>query len=97
MKIESLARSKPCYLRLPLVCNGNPETTVLAHIRRGGLGGMGIKPSALCGLPVCSACHDALDGRAKAPHSRAQIDADALRGLCQWLTWLEREGHVEVA
>jgi len=94
MKLETLARGQPCFLRLPLVCNGNNETTVLCHIRRGGLGGMGIKPSSWCALPACSACHDALDGRAKSPHSRAQIDADALRGLCQWLSWLEKNGHI---
>jgi hypothetical protein len=94
MKLETLARGQPCFLRLPTVCNGNRETTVLCHIRRGGVGGMGIKPPSICAIPCCDACHSALDGRTKSPHSRAQIDADALRGLCQWLSWLEKHGHI---
>lgn len=94
MKIEQLARGKPCFLRLPACCNSNTETTVLCHIRRGGLGGMGMKPSSLFAIPACSSCHDALDGRVKSQHSRAQIDADALRALGQWLSWLEKNGHI---
>lgn len=96
MKIEQLARGQQCFLRFPAVCNHNPETTVLCHIRRGGLGGMGIKPNPLAALPACSSCHDALDGRAKSAHSRAQMDAEALRGLLQWHDHLLREGHIHI-
>jgi hypothetical protein len=39
-------------------------------------------------------CHAQYDGRVKSPHSRAQMDADALRGLCQWLSWLEKNGYI---
>lgn len=95
MKLEQLARGQQCHLRFPAVCNGNRETTVLCHIRRGGLGGTGIKPPSICALPACSSCHDAFDGRAKSPHSRSQMDADALRGLCQWLAKLHNEGHIK--
>lgn len=90
-QLEKLARGKPCYLRLPGVCNGNPETTVLAHIRRGGMGGTGIKPVSLFAMPMCSCCHDAYDGRAKVEFTRTEMDAEALRGLGQWLDWLYRE------
>lgn len=48
-------------------------------------------------MPMCHHCHGQYDGRIKSPHSRAQIDADALRGLVQWLTFLEREGHIMIA
>lgn len=66
-------------VRLPGVCNHNPETTVLAHVRLSGLGGVGKKPPDLCGAWCCSACHDVVDGRA--PHP-ADISADSVR---QWL------------
>lgn len=56
------ARGRECQVRLPC-CNGNPETTVLAHLSGGG---MGAKRHDLHGAWACSACHDAIDGRAKA-------------------------------
>jgi len=34
------ARGRNCQVRLPGICNGNPETTVLAHYRMAGLNGM---------------------------------------------------------
>lgn len=89
--LEKLARGKECYLRLPGVCNGNPETTVLCHIRRGGLGGIGYKPVSISAMPMCSHCHDAYDGRANVEYTRTEMDAEALRGLVQWLDWLFRE------
>lgn len=92
--LRALARGKPCYLRLPAVCTHNTEQTVLAHLRRGNVAGVGQKPNDLCAMPACEPCHSALDGRLKTMHSRVQIDADALRGLCQWLTWLHDNGHI---
>jgi hypothetical protein len=92
--LRALARGKPCHLRLPGTCTHNPEQTVLCHLRRGGIAGIGQKPSDLAALPACEACHSALDGRLKTTHSRAQIDADALRGLCQWLAYLEKNGYI---
>jgi hypothetical protein len=83
-------------MRLPSVCTHNTEQTVLAHLRRGNVAGVGEKPNDLCGLPACEACHSALDGRLKVTQSRAQIDADALRGLCQWLSFLVTNGHIQL-
>ncbi|ELH3057152.1 DUF1364 domain-containing protein [Escherichia coli] len=45
------------------VCNGNPETTVLAHYRMAGICGTGMKPDDLIGAWACSACHDEIDRR----------------------------------
>jgi hypothetical protein len=84
--LRKLARGKPCYMRLPSVCTHNTEQTVLAHLRRGNVAGVGEKPNDLCGLPACEACHSALDGRLK----------DALRGLCQWLSFLVTNGHIQL-
>ena len=73
-------------LRLPGICNGNPETTVLAHIRR-GFYGMGTKPPDWCGVWCCSDCHDAYDRRAgRAQWTRDELDTEMLRALCQQLT-----------
>lgn len=72
-------------LRLPGICNGNPETTVLAHIRRGFFG-MGVKPPDICGIWCCSDCHDVYDGR-RSPidWSGEELDSEMLRALCQQL------------
>lgn len=52
-------------VRLPGVCNGNPETTVLAHYRLAGLCGMGLKPPDWSAAWACSACHDEIDRRTR--------------------------------
>lgn len=63
-KILKSARGKPCTMRLPGVCNHNPETTVWAHSNEGEDGkGMGIKAHDIFGAYMCSACHDEYDGR----------------------------------
>ncbi|ELN3596614.1 DUF1364 family protein, partial [Escherichia coli] len=45
--LRKAARGRECQVRIPGVCNGNPETSVLAHIRLAGLCGTGIKPPDL--------------------------------------------------
>ncbi|HCN8935740.1 TPA: DUF1364 family protein, partial [Escherichia coli] len=42
--LRKAARGRECQVRIPGVCNGNSETSVLAHIRLAGLCGTGIKP-----------------------------------------------------
>ena len=64
-KLEAEARGRECQVRLPGVCNFNPETTVLAHARLAGLCGTGIKPYSLLGAHACSACHDEIDRRSR--------------------------------
>jgi hypothetical protein len=91
---ESLARNQQCYMRLPGVCNGNPETTVLAHIRRGNLGGTGLKPVSIFAVPMCFDCHNAYDARCRTKYSRTELDAEALRALGQWLAWLWKEEYL---
>ncbi len=66
-KLTKAARGRECQVRIPGVCNGNPETTVLAHYRLAGTCGVGKKPHDLQGAWCCSACHDACDGRS--PHA----------------------------
>lgn len=85
MNLRKLAKGQECMLRLPGICNSNPETTVLAHVRR-GFYGMGIKPVDWCGVWCCSACHEAYD-RHKPPRNYMpyEMEAEMLRALCQQL------------
>ena len=53
------AKDQPCTMRLTC-CNGNRETTVLAHMNGGG---MGTKHSDFDAADMCSSCHDVFDGR----------------------------------
>ena len=59
-KITKSARGEDCQVRIPKICNHNPETVVFAHI---GGGGMGMKRIDSEGAYCCSACHDAIDMR----------------------------------
>ena len=59
-KLRKSAKGRECQIRIPGVCNGNPETTVLCHLPGGG---MGRKQPDLFAAFGCSACHDEVDGR----------------------------------
>jgi len=59
-KITKSARGQECQVRIPGICNHNPETVVFAHL---GGGGMGMKRGSNEGAYCCSSCHDALDWR----------------------------------
>jgi hypothetical protein len=54
-----------CLVRLPGICNHNPETTIAAHIRAPGAAGWGQKPSDILTVHACSACHDEIDRRTR--------------------------------
>jgi hypothetical protein len=83
MNLRKFARDKPCQVRAPGICNFNPETTVLAHIRRGGVAGVGQKPADIIGVHACSNCHDLIDGRR--PHTINDLDGIILDALCRTL------------
>ncbi len=57
------AKGRECMVRLPGICNFNPETTVLAHYRMDDGGGQ--KPNDKRGAWACSACHDECDRRTR--------------------------------
>jgi hypothetical protein len=61
MNLRNVARDKPCMIRQPAVCNGNPETTVLCHLRMSGISGMGLKANDILAAWGCSACHSYVD------------------------------------
>ncbi|WP_199637383.1 DUF1364 domain-containing protein [Serratia sp. PAMC26656] len=59
------ARGRDCQIRIPGICNFNPETTVLAHYRLAGTCGTAIKPDDAQAAWACSACHDEIDRRTR--------------------------------
>ena len=73
MNLRNLARGQECQVRLPGICNRNPETTVLAHFRMPGTCGMGMKPPDEQAAWACSACHDAIDGRTKSGYDKTTL------------------------
>jgi hypothetical protein len=61
------AKGQECTIRLPYVCNHNPETVVACHINGVRFGhGVGIKTGFFAF--GCSNCHDAVDSRVPITH-----------------------------
>ena len=95
--IRDAARGQECTVRLPGVCNFDPETTVLAHIpAQAGISGVGIKPVDLSGAFMCSACHDVIDGRGQSVLPRATILECCLAGVVRTHQILVRDQIVEL-
>jgi hypothetical protein len=92
-KLTKAARGRECQIRIPGVCNGNPETTVLAHYRMAGTCGMGMKPNDLQGAWACSACHDYVDSRRNAA-DRAEARQYHAEGVMRTQAILISEGIV---
>lgn len=93
MNLRDLARDRPCMVRLPGICNGDPATTVLAHYRLAGTCGVGIKPPDTLGAWCCSACHDAIDRRKYTNVSRDFLRLWHADGVMRTLETLAREGY----
>lgn len=84
MNLRKYARGKPCMIRMPGVCNGNPETTVLCHLRMSGISGMGLKANDLLASWGCSSCHTyvdthGIDGRTALLEGMARTQAEILK------------------
>jgi len=63
--LRAEAQGRECTIQIEGICNGNPETTVLAHLNNKSMfgAGTGMKVPDIFAAFCCSACHDALDGR----------------------------------
>lgn len=95
MNLRKEARGRECQVRIPDVCNGNRETTVLAHYRLIGQSGMGIKSDDLAfGAWACSACHDAIDRRAHMDLERDYVRLAHAEGVMRTIAQLRREGKL---
>jgi hypothetical protein len=94
MKLRKEARGRECMVRLIGICNHNPETTVLAHIRMPGISGIGMKADDLLGAWACSNCHDAIDRRSHTDLDRDYVRLAHLEGMARTITILRKEGIV---
>lgn len=89
MNLRQLARGKACCLRIPGVCNRNPETVVLAHINTIWKG-VALKSPDICAVRACSSCHDYV-GDMATPEMRLL----ALDGLLRTLKAYTEEGVIQ--
>lgn len=78
------SRGQQCTLRIPGVCNFNPDTVIPAHIRDRHKGA-GTKASDLSVCNACSSCHACFDGQLGEPLSDVDWLFYALRGLQETL------------
>lgn len=86
-KMRKAANGAPCMVKVSGVCNGNPETTVLAHIDSSEFGkGTGIKSDDSAAAFACSSCHDWLALETKVPaHERLAIHYKATIKTHTWM------------
>lgn len=92
-KLRDSARGRECQVRIPNICNFNPETTVLCHLNGGGTG---TKKSDAFASFACSSCHDVLDSRVKTDVDRWMIELWHRQGVERTQQiWLD-EGLVEL-
>lgn len=93
MNLRDYAKGQPCQIRGP-TCNGNPETTVLCHIRLIGISGMGLKAPDLLAAWGCSDCHAYVDYRGT-EISKWERDLLLLRGVARTINALIKQGYVK--
>ena len=91
--LRQLARGRPCLVRIPNVCNGDPETTVLAHYRLIGISGIGLKSPDLIAAWCCSSCHAYID-TPQPEELGARIRLAFANGVFRTINQLVKEGHV---
>jgi hypothetical protein len=90
--LRKLARGEPCMIRLPGICNGRAETTVLCHVRLIGVSGMSDKAADLLGAWGCSACHEACDTSGPLDYEKRR--AALLEGVARTIHQLVKRGVV---
>jgi hypothetical protein len=90
-KIRESANGKECQIRIPGVCNFNPETTVLAHLNRVGWG----KCSDIHAAYACSDCHDAVDGRQYSEYSQMELEMMFYEGMVRTQEILLNDGLIQ--
>lgn len=89
MNLRAAARGQPCQVRIADCCNGDPETTVLAHFRLIGISGIGLKVPDLLGAHACSGCHSYID-----THKDDATQLAFALGVLRTIAKLVREGKV---
>jgi hypothetical protein len=95
MNLRKEAKGRPCMIRIPHVCNGNPETTVLCHIHKPSIsGGTALKAFDIFGAWGCSDCHDAVDRRTDRALNRHEVMIMFYEGVFRTQYELLKEGKL---
>lgn len=96
-KLTKAAKGQQCTIQLHPYCNGNPETTVFAHMNCEDKG-MGKKSPDFWGADSCSTCHDIIDGRMKVePWITSQEVKDCfIRGVYRTLKRRIEQGLIKI-
>ena len=95
-KLTNAAKGKDCAVRIPGYCNGNPETTVSAHINGVRFGhGTGQKVNDLLAADCCSDCHDVLDYRQRSHYTKNELKLFHYEGVMETLMRRAAEGIVK--
>ena len=92
MNLRKTAKGQQCLVRIPGVCNHDPETTVLAHLNGGG---MGMKHENLFGAFCCYSCHSIIDGRTKSEYSKDELKLMHLEGIIRTQQWWLDNGYIK--
>lgn len=92
--LTKLAKGRECTVRIPMVCNRDPETTVLAHYRLIGISGMSLKSADLLAAFACYECHEAVDRRSHNHLKLEDVQLAHLEGVMRTQSQLVREGVV---
>lgn len=84
-KLRKSAQGQECTMCVAGVCNGNNETTVLAHINT-ELSGIGAKTDDISACFACSDCHTWLDQMTGSEEDRLFYTRRAM--VRTWLVWV---------
>ena len=92
-KLRDSARGQPCMIRLPGICSGGTETTVLAHINGGG---MALKKPDLLGAFACDKCHGVVDGKIPTDMPEHIIELHHWQAVGRTIEWWVENGYIEL-
>ena len=95
-KITESAKGEACTVRISGHCNGNPETTVFAHINGVRFGhGIGLKTNDILWSYACSDCHDVVDGRQRCNWMRQELKNAHYEGVFETQLKLLAKGLIK--
>jgi hypothetical protein len=83
VNLRKIAAGKSCQIRIAGVCNHDPSTTVLAHLRMAGITGVAQKAPDILGSWACSDCHAVVDANGGKVFDRDFVRLSFFEGLAR--------------
>lgn len=93
INLREEARGRDCQIRVPNVCNGDPDTVVLCHLPGAG---MGNKHNDLHGAWGCSSCHAVVDGAQNSDYPKELLKLWLIEGMVRTQQILIDEGKIKI-